>query len=76
MTLINKFGEKNSVGCCSCFVYCRYSFIFEVGLVLLIPIVFSIAKELRASILHLGIPMAAALLATHSFLPHTQDQQS
>ena len=70
MTLINKFGEKRiqwAVVVASFIV--GIALFFEVGLVLLIPIVFSIAKELRASILHLGIPMAAALLATHSFLP-------
>ncbi|MBL5767890.1 GntP family permease [Heyndrickxia sporothermodurans] len=70
MTLINKFGKKRiqwAVVVASFIV--GIALFFEVGLVLLIPIVFSIAKELRASILHLGIPMAAALLATHSFLP-------
>lgn len=70
MTLINQFGEKRiqwAVVVASFIV--GIALFFEVGLVLLIPIVFSIAKQLRVSILHLGIPMAAALLATHSFLP-------
>ncbi|MDO7269295.1 GntP family permease [Shouchella clausii] len=70
MTLINKFGQKRiqwAVVVASFIV--GIALFFEVGLVLLIPIVFSIAKELRISILYLGIPMAAALLATHSFLP-------
>jgi len=42
---------------------------FEVGLVLLIPIVYAIAKELKMPFLYLGIPMAAALNVTHAFLP-------
>ncbi|HWL13009.1 MAG TPA: GntP family permease [Ureibacillus sp.] len=70
MTLINKFGEQRiqwAVVAASFIV--GIALFFEVGLVLLVPIVFSIAKALRVSILHLGIPMAAALLATHSFLP-------
>lgn len=70
MTLINKFGEKRiqwAVVVASFIV--GIALFFEVGLVLLIPIVFTIAKASRVSILHLGIPMAAALLATHSFLP-------
>ncbi|PAF11957.1 MAG: H+:gluconate symporter [Shouchella clausii] len=70
MTLIYKFGEKRiqwAVVVASFIV--GIALFFEVGLVLLIPIVFSIAKELKISILYLGIPMAAALLATHSFLP-------
>lgn len=42
---------------------------FEVGLVLLIPIVYAIAKELKMPFLYLGIPMAAALNVTHVFAP-------
>ncbi len=42
---------------------------FEVGMVLLVPIVFAIAIEVSVSILYLGIPMAAALSVTHGFLP-------
>ncbi|KAA8997033.1 gluconate permease [Affinibrenneria salicis] len=70
ITLINKFGEKNiqwAVVIASFIV--GIALFFEVGLVLLIPIVFSIAKQLRVSILHLGVPMASALLVTHGFLP-------
>ncbi|MFB6466367.1 GntP family permease [Cytobacillus sp. Hz8] len=70
MTLIHKFGEKNiqwAVVVASFIV--GIALFFEVGLVLLIPIVFTIAKQLKVSIVYLGIPMAAALLATHGFLP-------
>ena len=42
---------------------------FEVGIVLLVPIVFAIAAEAGVPILTLGIPMAAALSVTHGFLP-------
>jgi len=70
MTLINKFGATKiewAVVVASFIV--GIAMFFEVGLVLLIPIVFSIAKEMKVSLLSLGIPMLAALLATHSFLP-------
>ncbi|QBP40084.1 GntP family permease [Paenisporosarcina antarctica] len=70
MTLIDKFGEKNiqwAVVVASFII--GVALFFEVGLVLLIPIVFSISKQLRVSILYLGIPMAAALSVTHGFLP-------
>lgn len=70
MTLIDKFGEKNiqwAVVVASFII--GVALFFEVGLVLLIPIVFSIAKQLRVSVLYLGIPMAAALSVTHGFLP-------
>ncbi|MBO1512636.1 GntP family permease [Metabacillus bambusae] len=70
MTLVNKFGEKNIQWAVvvSSFII-GIALFFEVGLVLLIPIVFAISKELRISILYLGIPMVAALSVTHGFLP-------
>ena len=42
---------------------------FEVGLVLLIPLVFTIAKRAKVSPLKLGLPMVTALSVTHGFLP-------
>ena len=70
MTLVNKFGEKNiqwAVVAASFII--GVALFFEVGLVLLIPIVFAISRQLKISILYLGIPMAAALSVTHGFLP-------
>ncbi|AJE51740.1 MULTISPECIES: GntP family permease [Paenibacillus] len=70
MTLVDKFGEKNiqwAVVAASFII--GIALFFEVGLVLLIPIVFAISKELKVSILYLGIPMVAALSVTHGFLP-------
>ncbi|MCH1626034.1 GntP family permease [Fredinandcohnia quinoae] len=70
MTLVNKFGEKNiqwAVVVASFII--GIALFFEVGLVLLIPIVFAISRQLKVSILYLGIPMTAALSVTHGFLP-------
>jgi len=70
MTLVNKFGEKNiqwAVVIASFII--GVALFFEVGLVLLIPIVFAISREFKISILYLGIPMTAALSVTHGFLP-------
>ncbi|GGG01917.1 GntP family permease [Paenibacillus aceti] len=70
MTLVNKFGEKNiqwAVVTASFII--GIALFFEVGLVLLIPIIFAISRELKVSILYLGIPMGAALSVTHGFLP-------
>ncbi|WP_155593122.1 GntP family permease [Lysinibacillus cavernae] len=70
MTLVNKFGEKNiqwAVVAASFII--GVALFFEVGLVLLIPIVFAISRQLKVSILYLGIPMTAALSVTHGFLP-------
>lgn len=70
ITLVDKFGEKNiqwAVVVASFII--GISLFFEVGLVLLVPIVFVISRQLKVSILHLGIPMTAALSITHGFLP-------
>ncbi|WP_085994355.1 gluconate:H+ symporter [Oceanobacillus senegalensis] len=70
VTLINKFGEKHiqwAVVIASFII--GIALFFEVGLVLLIPIIFQIAKQLKVSPLYLGIPMATALSVTHGFLP-------
>ncbi|ATH92831.1 gluconate permease [Bacillus glycinifermentans] len=69
-TLIDRFGEKRiqwAVLFASFIV--GIALFLEVTIVLLIPIIFSIAKELRVSIVHLGLPMVSAALATHAFLP-------
>lgn len=70
ITLIDKFGQKRiqwAVVVASFVI--GVAMFFEVGLVLLIPIIFSIVRELKISPMYLGIPMLAALLATHGFLP-------
>lgn len=70
MTLIKKFGRKKiewAVIISSFLV--GLAMFFEVGLVLLLPIIFSIAKELKMKPMNLAIPMLASLLVTHGFLP-------
>lgn len=69
-TLIDKFGEKRIQWAVlfASFIVGTALFL-EVTIVLLIPIIFSIAKELKVSIVHLGLPMVTAALATHAFLP-------
>ncbi|SEK83292.1 gluconate permease GntT [Kosakonia sacchari] len=69
-TLIEKFGRKYiqwavvltgfTVG---------FALFYEVGFVLLLPLVFTIAASARIPLLYVGVPMAAALSVTHGFLP-------
>lgn len=70
VTLIGRFGQKRIQWAVviSSFII-GIALFFEVGLVLLVPIVFQIAKESKVPVLYLGIPMAAALSVTHGFLP-------
>jgi gluconate transporter len=42
---------------------------FEVGFIIVVPLVWSLAKETRRSLLFYGLPMAAALTITHSLVP-------
>ncbi len=70
VTLIDKFGEKRiQWAVLAASFICGIALFLEVTIVLLIPIIFSIAKELKVSIVHLGLPMVTAALATHAFLP-------
>ncbi|KAB7706281.1 gluconate permease [Bacillus aerolatus] len=70
MTLINQFGEKKiQWAVVAAGFILGIALFFEVGLVLLIPIVYQISKHLKISFLWLGMPMATALSVTHAFLP-------
>lgn len=69
-SLINKFGLKRiqwAVVLTGFIV--GIAMFYEVGFVLLIPLVFTIAEFTELPILYIGIPMAAALSVTHGFLP-------
>lgn len=69
-TMIAKFGTKYiqwavvltgfTVG---------FALFYEVGFVLLLPLVLTIAASARVPLLYVGVPMAAALSVTHGFLP-------
>lgn len=70
MTLIRLFGAKNVkwAVCLTGFIV-GIALFYEIGFVLLIPIVFTIAAAAGVPLLEAGIPMAAALSVTHGFLP-------
>jgi GntP family gluconate:H+ symporter len=46
---------------------------FEIGLVLLMPVIFLVAKRAERSIISLGIPALAGLSAMHGFVPPHPD---
>jgi GntP family gluconate:H+ symporter len=69
-TLIQKFGRKQiQIAIILASFIVGIALFFEVGLVVLLPILFVIAKELQVPLLYLGIPMAATLNTAHAFLP-------
>ncbi|WP_342419373.1 GntP family permease [Paenibacillus sp. FSL H8-0168] len=69
-TLMDRFGEKRVhwammiVG----FIVGIPVF-FEVGIILLIPILFTVARKMNMSLLKIGIPMLAGLSTVHGLLP-------
>lgn len=69
-TLIDRFGRKNVkwAVCLTGFIV-GIALFYEVGFVLLIPLVFTIAVAADVPLLEVGVPMAAALSVTHGFLP-------
>lgn len=68
--VIESFGAKNvRWSICIASALVGFALFYEVGFILLIPIVFTISKELNINPLEAGIPMAAALSVTHGFLP-------
>jgi gluconate transporter len=42
---------------------------FEVGFIILVPLVWNLAKESKRSLLYFGMAMAAPLTVTHAFVP-------
>lgn len=69
-TLIQKFGRKQiQIAIILASFIVGIALFFEVGLVVLLPILFVIASELKIPLLYLGIPMAATLNTAHAFLP-------
>ncbi|QLL69519.1 gluconate:H+ symporter [Lactobacillus sp. 3B(2020)] len=69
-TLIEKFGRRwIQVAVILASFIIGLALFFEVGLVVVLPIIFIIAREMDMPLMYLGIPMAATLNVTHAFLP-------
>ncbi|KAB8137825.1 gluconate transporter [Gracilibacillus oryzae] len=71
-TMINKFGEDKaqwSLGITGFLV--AIPVFFDVGFIILVPIVYGLAKKTGRSLLYYGIPLLAGLAVTHSFIPPT-----
>lgn len=69
-TLIQIFGEKNVHWAMMVVaVICGIPVFFQVGVVLLIPLVFVIAKHTGTSLLKIGLSLVAGLAVVHSLVP-------
>ena len=72
LTIKQKFGEKNSQWALviTGFLVAIPVF-FEVGLIILMPLIYSMAQKTGKSLIYYGIPLAAGLAVTHAFIPPT-----
>lgn len=69
-TLINGFGAKNIQWAVLLTGFLiGIPLYYNAGFVILVPLVFSIARRTQLPLLYIAIPMAASLSTTHCFLP-------
>ncbi|KRE39695.1 GntP family permease [Paenibacillus sp. Soil522] len=69
-TLIGAFGEKKAHWAMMIVGFiCGIPVFFQVGLVLLIPVIFSVALQTKMSLVKIGVPVAAALMTVHCLVP-------
>ena len=69
-TLINGFGKKNTQWAVLLTGFLvGIPLYYNAGFVILVPLIFSIAKKANLPLLYVAIPMAASLSTTHCFLP-------
>lgn len=69
-TLIKSLGKNNiqwAVLLASLFI--GIPLFYNAGFIIMVPLIFSIARKTGMSLLYIAIPMAAALSVTHCFLP-------
>lgn len=69
-TLINKFGEKRApfaLGVAS--LLFGFPIFFDAGLIVMLPIIFSVAKRFGGSTLTYALPAAGAFAAMHALVP-------
>lgn len=69
-TMLNAMGEKRAPWVMSLIgIIAGIPVFFEVGFVLLFPIVFIVARQARMPLVRIGIPLAIALMVVHAMVP-------
>jgi gluconate transporter len=68
--LLEKFGKDRAAWAVLVAAYLvGLPIFFEVGFIILVPLVWDLAKESKRSLLYYGLPMAGALTVLHSMVP-------
>ena len=71
-TLVKKFGQDNTQWALSLTgLIVAIPVFFDVGLIILIPLVYGLAKRTGKSLLYYAIPLTAGLAIGHSYIPPT-----
>ena len=69
-TMLNALGEKRAPWVMSLIgIIAGIPVFFEVGFVLLFPIIFIVARQANMSLLRIGIPLAISLMVVHAMVP-------
>jgi Gnt-I system low-affinity gluconate transporter len=70
--LVGKFGTgKASWAMVITGFFVAIPVFFDVGFIILVPIVYALSRDTKKSVLYYGIPLLAGLAVTHSFVPPT-----
>lgn len=70
--LVGKFGEKNaSWALVIAGFFIAIPVFFDVAFIILVPIIYSLQRKTKKSLLLYGIPLLAGLAITHAFIPPT-----
>ena len=70
--LLIKFGEKNtSTALMITGFFVAIPVFFDVGFIILIPLIYSLQRKTKKSLLLYGMPLLAGLAITHAFIPPT-----
>ncbi|MDQ2950086.1 MAG: GntP family permease [Acidobacteriota bacterium] len=68
--LLERFGRERAAWAILSAAYLvGLPIFFEVGFIILVPLVWNLARESKRSLLLYGLPMAAALTVTHALVP-------
>lgn len=72
LTLLRVFGKDRATWAMSMAGFLvAIPVFFDVGFIILVPLVYSLSRDTKKSLLHYGIPLLAGLAVTHSFVPPT-----
>jgi Gnt-I system low-affinity gluconate transporter len=70
--LVSKFGEKNASWALVIAGFCiAIPVFFDVAFIILVPIIYSLQRKTKKSLLLYAIPLLAGLAITHAFIPPT-----